>query len=114
MRGLIDDGKIVTAVDYNTSVDRISPLADWVQSLCDDYDAILTPAACGEAPLGLGATGDPIFCTTWTCLGVPALSVPLMEGANGMPIGVQLVGPRGDDARLPRTANWLVQRVADG
>lgn len=114
LRGMISDGKTVTAVDYNTSVDQISPMADWVQSLCDDYDAILTPAACGEAPLGLEATGDPIFCSIWTYLGVPALSVPLMEGGNGMPIGVQLVGPRGDDARLLRTAKWLVRSVAEG
>jgi len=113
MRGLMRDGDAVTAVDYNTSVDRIGPLADWVQSLCEDYDAILTPAARGEAPLGLDATGDPIFCTIWTYLGVPALTVPLMEGENGMPLGVQLVGPRGDDARLLRTAHWLVQKVAE-
>ncbi|MBN4083175.1 amidase [bacterium AH-315-B06] len=114
LRGLIDEGRTVTAVDYNASVDRISPLADWVQSLCDDYDAILTPAARGEAPRGLDATGDPIFCSTWTYLGAPALTVPLLEGENGMPIGVQLVGPRGDDARLLRTANWLVRNVAEG
>ena len=71
------------------------------------------PAACGEAPLGLDATGDPVFCTTWTYLGVPALTLPLMEGENAMPVGIQLVGPRGDDARLLRTANWLVQRLAE-
>ena len=114
LRARISEGKTVTAVDYNASVDQISPMADWVQSLCDDYDAILTPAACGEAPLGLETTGDPTFCTIWTYLGVPALSVPLLEGENGLPIGVQLVGPRGDDARLLRTANWLVRRVAEG
>jgi len=113
LRGMIDDGKTVRAVDYNASVDRIAPLADWIESLCDDYDAIVTPAACGEAPLGLDATGDPVFCTTWTYLGVPALTLPLMEGENAMPVGIQLVGPRGDDARLLRTANWLVQRLAE-
>jgi len=113
LRGLIDDGKTVTAVDYNNAVDRMQPLADWVQSLGEEYDAILTPATRGEAPLGLDATGDPIFCSTWTYMGVPSLSLPLMEGENGMPIGVQLVAPRGDDARLLRTANWLVQKIAE-
>ena len=76
LRGMIGDGKTVRAVDYNASIDRITPLADWVESLCEDYDAILTPAACGEAPLGLDATGDPVFCTTWTYLGVPAVTLP--------------------------------------
>jgi len=113
LRGMIADGRTVSALDYNRAVDQISPLRAWIQSLCEDYDAILTPAAPGEAPLGLDATGSPIFCTTWTYLGVPAVSLPLMDGENGMPIGVQLVAPHGDDARLLRTARWLAARVAD-
>ncbi|HXG15007.1 MAG TPA: amidase family protein, partial [Calidithermus sp.] len=76
------------------------------------YDAILTPAAPGTAPAGLESTGDPVFCTLWTLLGMPALNVPLLEGDNGLPLGVQLVGPRHGDARLLRTARWLVGRLA--
>jgi len=75
------------------------------------YDAILTPAAAGVAPKGLGATGDPRFCTLWTLLGMPALSLPLMQGAGGLPLGVQLVGRRNFDARLLRTARWLAARL---
>ena len=75
------------------------------------YDAILTPAAPGTAPKGLEATGDPSFCTLWTLVGMPALTLPLLQGANGLPIGVQLVGRRHFDARLLRTARWLVARV---
>jgi Asp-tRNA(Asn)/Glu-tRNA(Gln) amidotransferase A subunit family amidase len=75
------------------------------------YDAILTPAALGTAPRGLSATGDPSFCTIWTLLGMPAISVPAMHGADGMPLGVQLVGRRNFDARLMRTARWLVQQL---
>jgi Asp-tRNA(Asn)/Glu-tRNA(Gln) amidotransferase A subunit family amidase len=71
------------------------------------YDAILTPAAAGTAPRGLDSTGDPAFCTLWTFCGMPALNLPLMTGANGLPLGVQLVGPRMGDARLLRTARWL-------
>ena len=73
---------------------------------------IITPAAAGEAPKGLESTGDPSFCTLWTLCGMPALSLPLMRGGNGLPIGVQLVGARGTDARLLRTARWLAGRVA--
>jgi Asp-tRNA(Asn)/Glu-tRNA(Gln) amidotransferase A subunit family amidase len=111
--GMIREGETVSAVDYNSSVDQIAPLSAWVRSLCEEYDAILTPATCGEAPLGLEATGDPVFCSIWSYLGVPAVTVPLMEGANGMPLGVQLVGPRCDDARLLRSARWLATEVAN-
>ena len=60
----------------------------------------VTPAALGTAPAGLASTGDPIMCTLWTLAGMPAISLPLLRGANGMPLGVQLVGRRGDDGRL--------------
>lgn len=110
---MIDDGKTVTAVDYNNAVDKIGPLRAWVTELCSDYDAILTPSACGEAPLGLSATGDPIFCTIWSYLGVPAINLPLMQGAHGMPLGVQLVGPYNEDGRLLRSARWLATKVSD-
>ena len=57
-------------------------------------------------------TNAPVFATLWTLCGMPALSVPLMQGADGLPLGVQLVGPRHGDARLLRTARWLVAQVA--
>jgi Asp-tRNA(Asn)/Glu-tRNA(Gln) amidotransferase A subunit family amidase len=78
------------------------------------YDALLTPAASGTAPRTLESTGDPSFCTLWTLAGVPAISLPIMRGANGLPIGVQLVGPPDGDARLLRTARWLANRVEAG
>jgi len=70
------------------------------------------PATVGEAPVGLESTGSPVFCTLWTLCGMPAISLPMLEGAAGMPLGVQLVGPRGDDARLLRTARWLAGLAA--
>ena len=76
------------------------------------YDAILTPATTGVAPVG-DATGNPMFCSLWSLTGLPALSLPLLSGEDGMPLGVQLIGPAGDDARLLRTANWLIDNLAD-
>jgi Asp-tRNA(Asn)/Glu-tRNA(Gln) amidotransferase A subunit family amidase len=43
---------------------------------------------------------------------MPAVTLPLMRGEDGLPMGVQLVGFRGDDARLLRTARWLAQWAA--
>ena len=99
--------------DYNRAADWMEVLNAGLDQLFERYDAILTPAATGEAPAGLDSTGDPVFCTLWTYCGTPALSLPLMTGPNGLPLGVQVVGRRGDDARLLRTANWLIGRLAD-
>ena len=76
--------------------------------LFHEFDAIVTPAAPGEAPVGLAATGSPAFCTLWSLAGAPAVSLPILQGPAGLPLGVQLVGALGDDARLLRTARWLV------
>jgi len=80
--------------------------------LFDEFDAIVTPAAPGEAPRGLATTGNPIFCTIWTYLGTPAVTLPLLVSPAGLPLGVQLVGRRDNDARLLRTAHWLERTLA--
>jgi len=115
LRARIERGREVRAHDYvRALVRRDAVHAAFVEIFEQRYDAILTPPATGTAPKGLESTGDPAFCALWTYCGMPALSLPLLEGANGLPLGVQLVGPRDGDARLLRTARWLVQRVAAG
>jgi len=111
--GMIEDGQKVSAVDYNKAVDWREVLNAGLERVFERYDTIITPAATGEAPAGLDATGSPIFNTIWTYLGTPAVTIPLLVGPNGLPMGVQLVGRRGDDARLLRTAAWLAARVAE-
>ena len=114
LRQLIERGRACPAIDYTRAIAAAGPLNEALAPIFDEYDAILTPAAPGEAPLGLDSTGNPVFCTTWTYLGTPAVTLPLMQGENGMPLGVQLVGRRGNDARLLRTANWLAKTVERG
>jgi Asp-tRNA(Asn)/Glu-tRNA(Gln) amidotransferase A subunit family amidase len=111
LRGMIEEGQAVTAVDYNNALGGRAALHAGLERLFERFDAILTPAAPGEAPLGLDSTGSPAFCTLWTFLGLPCVTVPLLEGANGLPLGVQLVGPRGGDGRLLRAARWLSDEV---
>ncbi len=113
LRAQIERGRRVSAVDYRRALARIPVLNAGFDELFDNFDAILTPATAGTAPLGLGSTGSPAFCTLWTLCGMPCVSVPLLHGANGLPLGVQLVGRRGDDARLLRTANWLCRQVSE-
>ena len=83
---------------------------DGFDELFQRYDAILTPAAPGSAP-PLGSTGDPVFCTLWSLCGMPALNLPLLHAPDNLPLGLQLVGRRGDDARLLRSARWLAARL---
>jgi Asp-tRNA(Asn)/Glu-tRNA(Gln) amidotransferase A subunit family amidase len=108
LRQLIERGRSYPAVEYMRAVAAIDRLNEALDPVFDEFDAILTPATPGEAPHGLDSTGNPAFCTTWTYLGTPAVSLPLMQSENNMPVGVQLVARRGNDARLLRTANWLV------
>jgi len=113
LQARIEHGRQVRAVDYLVALSQIPQLNDSLTELFEQrYDAILTPAAFGTAPAGLESTGDPAFCALWTLCGVPALSVPLMQGANDLPLGVQLVGARHRDGQLLRTARWLVDHVA--
>ncbi|MCB4820992.1 amidase [Roseicella aerolata] len=76
------------------------------------YDAILTPSAPGEAPEGLGWTGDPAFNSLWTLLHVPCVTVPVGPGPKGLPLGVQIVGAFGEDAKALAWAEWLRQAAA--
>lgn len=107
LRAQIERGRATTAVAYREALSRVPLLLAALDNVFEHYDAIVTPATLGTAPVGLSSTGDPVMCTLWTFLGMPALSLPLLKGENGLPIGVQLVGRRGDDARLLRTARWL-------
>jgi Asp-tRNA(Asn)/Glu-tRNA(Gln) amidotransferase A subunit family amidase len=111
LRGQIERGRRVTAVDYNIAVDRIQATSTAFEELFDRCDVILTAAAAGPAPHGLASTGSPAFCTLWTFAGMPAVTLPLLHADNGLPMGIQLVGRRGDDARLLRTARWFTSWV---
>jgi Asp-tRNA(Asn)/Glu-tRNA(Gln) amidotransferase A subunit family amidase len=112
LRSLIERGRTRTAIDYTAAVAAIAPLNAALEVVFNEYDAIITPAAPGEAPRGLESTGNPVFCTIWTYLGTPVVTLPLLQSEAGLPIGVQLVGRRGNDARLLRTARWLVSTIS--
>jgi Asp-tRNA(Asn)/Glu-tRNA(Gln) amidotransferase A subunit family amidase len=107
LRDLIKRGREHTATHYLKALANARRYAQGLATMFDEYDAILTPSTIGVAPKG-DATGDPAFCSFWSLTGLPSLTLPLLNGEGGLPLGVQLVGPAGDDARLMRTANWLI------
>ncbi|THD81367.1 amidase [Aliigemmobacter aestuarii] len=111
LKAAIDEGKAVLARDYLSALDwrRLTNAA--LDEIFERCDAILCPAAPGPAPAGLEGTGSAIFNGLWTLAGVPAVTLPVFTAENGLPMGVQLVGRRGDDARLLRTARWLAAHL---
>ena len=110
LREQLARGREIRAFDYQKALAHAAQLRAQAAEAFMRIDAILTPAACGTAP-PLASTGDPAFGTLWTLCGLPAISLPLLRGADGLPLGVQLVGAHGDDARLLQSARWLEQRL---
>jgi len=105
----IKEGRAVDAQTYLRAITGREPAYRTVAMGLRGFSAILTAAALGPAPRGLGSTGSPIMNGLWTYLGMPAVCLPLLK-VDGLPVGVQLVGLRHDDARLLRTARWLSER----
>jgi Asp-tRNA(Asn)/Glu-tRNA(Gln) amidotransferase A subunit family amidase len=77
------------------------------------FDAILTLPAPGQAPRGLGDTGSAVFNAPWTQLAMPCLTLPAGTGPDGLPVGIQLVGRRHDDARLLAVGLWVERQLGD-
>lgn len=100
----------VTAGDFIRSVNAREPMYAALARTLSRYTAILTLPACGPAPKGLASTGNPVFNAMWTYLGVPCISLPLLQ-VDGLPLGVQLVGQRRGEAQLLSAAQWLDARA---
>lgn len=113
LREMIERGQAVRPEEYARALARVPALNRELGELFGRHEAVVTPAVPGEAPAGLGSTGSPIFCTLWTLCGLPAVTIPVLRGAHGMPIGAQLVGAAGEDARLLRTARRLLDALGE-
>ena len=112
LKPLLDTAGRVDAARYDEALSLAGRCRATLGDAFGDADVLLVPSAPGEAPRGLAKTGDPVFSRIWTLLGVPVISVPCIEGPNGLPVGVQLVGRVGDDARVLAVADWLQPRLA--
>lgn len=109
----LNNGNAILARDYLAALDWADVLYAGLGEIFDRCDAILCPAATGPAPEGLDFTGSAIFNGLWTLTGTPAVTVPAFTAENGLPMGVQMVAARGNDARLLRTANWFQRWLID-
>ena len=112
LRSMIQKGRMTLATDYIRALGSREQYRRALDDVFDNCNAILTPAAPGEAG-PIDNTGNPAFAMLWTLMGVPAVTIPLLTGTSGLPLGVQLAARHGDDARLLRTARWLADHVAE-
>jgi Asp-tRNA(Asn)/Glu-tRNA(Gln) amidotransferase A subunit family amidase len=109
LKGLIKLGNAVTYEDYLEDLRITRQARHELDRVFDqELDILITPSAINEAPKGLTQTGDPIFCRIWTLMGLPCITLPLYLGSNSLPIGVQLVAGRGQDALLLSVAHKLM------
>jgi Asp-tRNA(Asn)/Glu-tRNA(Gln) amidotransferase A subunit family amidase len=104
---LLQAGHAIAEETYRRALDLARSAGPVVEDLMRDADALMVPAAPGEAPRGLEATGDPVFSRVWTLLGLPCVNVPGLRGPAGMPVGMQLVGRQGEERRLLEIAASL-------
>ncbi len=84
-----------------------------LEDLFGGNDVLIAPAATGEAPLGM-PTGDIAMNAVWTLLHVPCVAVPAAVGPHGMPLGIQVIGRIGDDARTLACADWIHSHLKEG
>jgi amidase len=112
LQGILTAGMKVTPERFDAAVALAADCRGELVSVFADYDVLLAPSAPGAAPDGLGMTGDPIFNRMWTLLGTPCVNLPVAVSADGLPVGMQVVGPLGSDARTLRAAHWLHQALA--
>lgn len=113
LKTIIMRARQITKTEYEDALAVKASAESFFANFFIDYDAIIAPAAAGEAPQFGKGTGDPIFCTLWTLAGLPCVTLPLLVGENELPIGVQLIGAAEKDDRLLRTARWVQKHVSE-
>jgi Asp-tRNA(Asn)/Glu-tRNA(Gln) amidotransferase A subunit family amidase len=115
LQTLIADGLAISGATHAKNLQVTARARQQAATLFNTHDVLLAPSSIGEAPAGIAGTGDPLFCRTWTLLGLPCIHLPFTRGfargKTGLPIGLQLVGAYGDDHRLMAAAHWVQERL---
>jgi Asp-tRNA(Asn)/Glu-tRNA(Gln) amidotransferase A subunit family amidase len=111
LQALIADGLAISGETHAHNLQTTARARQVAAELFTTHDVLLAPSSIGKAPAGLAGTGDPLFCRTWTLLGLPCIHLPFAQGKNRLPIGLQLVGAYGDDHRLMAAAHWVHARL---
>ena len=113
MQTAIANGNKHSAKEYAEAIDFIETSYESYKEVFQDYHGVLSPSSPGVAPEGLKSTGTAEFNRVWSYLGTPCISLPLLEGENNLPLGIQLIGDRYDDLRFLGIANWLEKQCKE-
>jgi Asp-tRNA(Asn)/Glu-tRNA(Gln) amidotransferase A subunit family amidase len=108
----VEEGGRVTGEQYLEARAHGAQCRALLADAFGDCDVLLVPSARGEAPRGFETTGDPVMNQIWTFLHAPAVTVPVAQGPNGLPVGLQIIGRIGDDVRALAAAHFVHQRMA--
>ena len=118
LAALIEEGQAIDSNVYLAALQTGRDCAASIDELFGQADVVVTPSAAGEAPQGLGSTGDPQFSRAWQLLGGPQINVPvpraLRRSRSDLPLGVQVIGRLGKDARALSAAHWIEQQLTLG
>ena len=112
LQARLDGGLGIGLPEYLEMRRRAARARNRVASLFENVDALLYPAAEGEAELGLKDSGSPRFGALWTMLHLPCISFPIGRGPAGMPLGAQLIGAYAEDQKLLTVADFVSTMVA--
>ncbi len=113
LQALLSQGMTIGGAEHARHLQTAASARQHASALFDRCDVILAPSTIGLAPRGLSFTGDPLFCRSWTLLGLPCIHLPFAQGENGLPVGLQLIGRYGDDHRLLLAAHWVHTRLME-
>ena len=111
LQRIVAEGRSIEPATYDEAREAQALLRAATHDALAGFDALLMVPAPGEAPAGLDDTGDATFCAPWSFAGVPALTLPAGWSPNGLPLGLQLVGDGGTDARLLEVGSWAEARL---
>jgi len=109
--GLLTPGRALPLSAYIEAIETAEAFRRRLDDQFGEFDVLLAPSAVGEAPEGLGSTGDPRFNAIWTLAWTPCVTLPAGTGRKGLPLGLQLVGPRFGDEALLDAAAWVEARL---
>ena len=109
--GLLTPGRALPLSAYVEAIETAEAIRRNLDDLFGDFDVLLAPSAVGEAPEGLGSTGDARFNAIWTLAWTPCVTLPAGTGRKGLPLGIQLIGPRFGDEALLDAAAWAEARL---
>jgi Asp-tRNA(Asn)/Glu-tRNA(Gln) amidotransferase A subunit family amidase len=113
LRQRCDEGWAIDAREYQSALALAQRSRCALDQVFDGRDVLIAPAATGEAPEGLDSTGNVALNVVWTLLHAPCVCLPIGRGPKGLPLGLQVIGRVGDDARTLAAARWIESRLED-